>query len=1081
MKSIRIFIASSNELEYERLHIDSLILQLNSKFFKDIDVEVEPIKWEFLENIDKQKEYNQKLATCDICIVLFWNKIGPYTKEEFNLAYQLSEEKNIPYLYVYFKEPVEKDTVTDDFCVFKEEYQDVYKRYPSKVFENIDALKSNLILRLLDYLHIEHRNHIKYGVNNDTRVYLKDVEIADLRNVPCFYNNDDYSKTINELDEIEKNLELYPASDYLLKKSAELQAKKKELEYSIFDCAAQIARNLTATSSKRLQESTSLLEQGKYKEALEILNEKTIDCDLDTCLKYNEIASNLSISVKNTIIDLINQYETRCRTICLSRNSVKQFEEDIKKLNRKIIDVSYKINDESYISEKYEHYVFYLRHIKDYDEAIIQINTVLKYCKNVENQGHWMYYLALCYKECGNFTKAIEIFKNAIPLLKGLYLTFGKQYALIYAQMCADFGSTLSSIRGNEQSASAALFESHNVFKDNQLTDLYSYVHATESLVQANLLLRDYEAVSKNLNELKDAIDTCSDNDGSAMESLKLRYVIIRIQKDELTGELSVPRMLIYIKDANAHCDNIRGKSGYREVLWEYYMTMIAIATKLLSSNDGINTFLQPSLWINKAKSELNIVEGWYDKDILFAMKINLAIVEIASIIIGYHAEDARNVLNVKFKCTLNLITDYVNEKHIINAPIMNFLDVTLYLGQYDEYMDDTAYLIALYNKESLNLLESSRKIMDFKIRVYQCCYINNDTSLFKVLYDEYKAKYSLIQFLNSYLYINIHAFFLNAVIYYVLIGEEKLDEALSLIDDVLSIYAGKHEDCLDTKAEVLYRMGRTQEALSIIGEVYKINPNYYPSGNDFLYNELSKSEEWPKVIKENQPMREDIEVNQNDVVETKVITNDDSHTLPKYSRLTRIEKDGKYGFADELGVEVIPCNWDWAASTFYDDMVVVQDSNKKWGYIDKNGKNIIPCQWEEALSFHEGLAAVKNDYNEWGYINKDNNVIIPFQWKSASIFLEGLAYVKDSDNHYGYIDTTGMVVISCKWKWAKWFSEGLAAVQDANNKWGYIDKTGNLVIPCQWDLARDFKGGIAQVYDKKKFLYIDKEGKAFE
>lgn len=445
MKSIRIFIASSNELEYERLHIDSLILQLN-KFFKDLDIEIEPVKWEFCENMDKQEEYNQELSTCDICVVLFWNKIGPYTKEEFDLAYQLSEQNHVPYLYVYFKEPTQKDTVTSDFCVFKEGYQEVYKRYPSKVFENIDTLRSNLILRLLGYLHIEHRSYIKYGLNNDTHVYLKNIEIADLRNVPCFFNNDDYDKTIKELDDVCKGLEQYPKAEYLLKKLAELQKKKEMLENSIFDCAAQITRNLTNTSSKRLLEASNLLEHGKYKEALELLNEKTIDSELDQCLRYNEITNNLSNSIRDKFIDLIKQYETRCQALILSRKSVKQYKDDIKNLFFKILKASSNVNDELFLSEKYDYFFSYLRHIKDYQEAVRQINTFLLCCNSIEIKTHWMYQLAMCYQECGDSSKAIDTYKKVMPLLKGLYLAFGKQYALQYAQVCGDYATTMCSV-----------------------------------------------------------------------------------------------------------------------------------------------------------------------------------------------------------------------------------------------------------------------------------------------------------------------------------------------------------------------------------------------------------------------------------------------------------------------------------------------------------------------------------------------------------------------------------------------------------------------------------------------------------
>lgn len=161
---------------------------------------------------------------------------------------------------------------------------------------------------------------------------------------------------------------------------------------------------------------------------------------------------------------------------------------------------------------------------------------------------------------------------------------------------------------------------------------------------------------------------------------------------------------------------------------------------------------------------------------------------------------------------------------------------------------------------------------------------------------------------------------------------------------------------------------------------------------------------------------------------------------------LHHVEIDGRYGYADEKGIIVIPCKWDWAQTPFQGELALVKDSNGKCGFIDKTGKEIIPCQWKSALAFYEGLAAVKSEGNEWGYIDKNNNVLIPFQWRSARIF-----------------------------------SEGLAAVQDTKKKWGFIDKTGKIIIPCQWDYVHStgFKEGVAEVGNSPLSTWlIDKNGK---
>jgi len=196
---------------------------------------------------------------------------------------------------------------------------------------------------------------------------------------------------------------------------------------------------------------------------------------------------------------------------------------------------------------------------------------------------------------------------------------------------------------------------------------------------------------------------------------------------------------------------------------------------------------------------------------------------------------------------------------------------------------------------------------------------------------------------------------------------------------------------------------------------------------------------------------------------------------------LTRIVKDGGYGFADDSGEMVIPCKWKdaWA---FSEGLAAVEADNEKWGFIDKTGKVVIPCKWKDTGSFSEGLAPVVNNNGKWGFIDKAGKVVIPCKWKNAWYFFDGLARIMDDNWKYGFINKAGKVVIPCQWKWVDSFSEGLARVKDDNEKWGYIDKTGNVVIPCQWKDGWDFSNGLADVTDDNgKKWKIDKTGKIVE
>ena len=49
MKTIKVFIASSEELHLERLEFTDMIQQLN-KALKPRGIEIEPVKWEYLDS-----------------------------------------------------------------------------------------------------------------------------------------------------------------------------------------------------------------------------------------------------------------------------------------------------------------------------------------------------------------------------------------------------------------------------------------------------------------------------------------------------------------------------------------------------------------------------------------------------------------------------------------------------------------------------------------------------------------------------------------------------------------------------------------------------------------------------------------------------------------------------------------------------------------------------------------------------------------------------------------------------------------------------------------------------------------------
>ena len=188
---------------------------------------------------------------------------------------------------------------------------------------------------------------------------------------------------------------------------------------------------------------------------------------------------------------------------------------------------------------------------------------------------------------------------------------------------------------------------------------------------------------------------------------------------------------------------------------------------------------------------------------------------------------------------------------------------------------------------------------------------------------------------------------------------------------------------------------------------------------------------------------------------------------------LARVEYNSRWGFINKAGNAVISLKY-YAAGDFSEGLARVNSYNR-YGFIDMTGKKVIPFKYYNAGDFSEGLARVKFK-GRWGFINKTGNTVISFNYEEVGSFSEGLARVK-LNGKWGFIDKTGKEIIPAKYDEVGQFSEGLVRV-NLSNKWGFFDKTGKDVIPAKYDAVGQFSEGLARVKLNGKWGFIDKTGK---
>lgn len=153
---------------------------------------------------------------------------------------------------------------------------------------------------------------------------------------------------------------------------------------------------------------------------------------------------------------------------------------------------------------------------------------------------------------------------------------------------------------------------------------------------------------------------------------------------------------------------------------------------------------------------------------------------------------------------------------------------------------------------------------------------------------------------------------------------------------------------------------------------------------------------------------------------------------------------------------------------------------NGKYGYLNEKGQEVIACQYDNAGLFRNGRTFVSKD-GKWGIIDPKGKAVLPIEYDNsgfrseAYIYHDGLALI-EKDHRYGYCDMDGRPVIWPCFEGAYQFSEGLAPVK--LGAWGYIDTTGEFFIHPVFDVASPFEWGRSEVMYQGQVHKMNRDGR---
>ena len=286
MKTIKIFLASSEELTDDRNAFGNLVRRLD-KIYEKRNIRIELFEWEDYDaaynNRRKQDEYNEQIKASDIFLALFHTKAGKFTLEEFDIATEEFRKHASPKVYTYCKDLQANEQESPELIEFKQKLFNEMGHYWSR-YNNRDSMQLHFVMQLQL---VETGGIVEKLKIEDGTIVLEGMPIAKMDNLQFAAGNEAYRKMSAELTELPEKIEKarqrvekYPndedLADDLQQKLNRYNALKKEFEQlqkALFETAQRIASMQLERVSDLLRRAIEAFEEGNIERANTLLDE----------------------------------------------------------------------------------------------------------------------------------------------------------------------------------------------------------------------------------------------------------------------------------------------------------------------------------------------------------------------------------------------------------------------------------------------------------------------------------------------------------------------------------------------------------------------------------------------------------------------------------------------------------------------------------------------------------------------------------------------------------------------------------------------------------------------------------------
>lgn len=121
------------------------------------------------------------------------------------------------------------------------------------------------------------------------------------------------------------------------------------------------------------------------------------------------------------------------------------------------------------------------------------------------------------------------------------------------------------------------------------------------------------------------------------------------------------------------------------------------------------------------------------------------------------------------------------------------------------------------------------------------------------------------------------------------------------------------------------------------------------------------------------------------------------------------VRRDGRYAMLGSDGQRLTPLVYDDFPCEFFEGLSPVRRDGK-WGFVDTLGHEVIGTRYDSVGLFACGLAPVSIG-GRWGFVDKRDSLVVPLRYQAAAYFSCRRAPVM-IEGHWGFIDPRGVEVI---------------------------------------------------------------------